>query len=430
VTFTLLFAVALAPVLVAYLIAAVRDPLRYVLPPYAVSLPFSSLLSVGPGPFGSASSLLGLLLGATLLVQLATTRRSSARLSLAVPVWLAFLALCALSFFWSIAPTVTVNGVLVLSSLVVLFAALALTEFDRVTLRRFENAVVLGGVLVVCYGVAQLLFLGGLPSEGGAARFGKDLLDPNNQAASLLLPLAITAWRALTDSRSIRWVHAGAMLLLALGITMTGSRGGFLAAAVVLGTVLMLSTARRAVKTGVTVAAILFVTVILVVQPAGVGARQLERDTSSGRTDIWTVALDSCSEYCITGAGWGGFPTVYKEQLASVPDAKVRLGGVAYQPHNILLLAVVEAGVLGLALLVLGLGIGLLSALRLPSVLRGPPAAALLGNLVSSMFLSNLEYKFFWAMLAYVVMSESVAAAERRRAPAPASAPQLSPSGV
>jgi hypothetical protein len=35
--------------------------------------------------------------------------------------------------------------------------------------------------------------------------------------------------------------------------------------------------------------------------------------------------------------------------------------------------------------------------------------AALLGTIVSSVFLSNLEFKFFWAVLAYVVASSTVA---------------------
>ncbi len=423
---TLVLVAASLPLLVAYLVAVLRDPLRYALPPYAVSLPFSSLLSVGPGPFGSASSLLGLLLGGALLLQLATTRRSSARLSLVVPIWLTFLGLCSASFFWSIAPTVTVDGVLVLASLVVLFVALALTEFDRVALRRFETSVILGGLLVVGYGLFQLVFAGGLPSLGGAERFGKDLLDANNQAASLLLPLAVAAARVLTGSRAARMVHAVATVLLILGILMTGSRGGLLASVVLLAAVVVLSAARRALKASLAVAAVLFLAVVLVVQPGGIGARQLEQSDSSGRSDIWTVGFHACREYCMTGAGWGTFPTVYKEELASVPEAKVQPGRVEYQPHNIFLLAVVEAGILGLVLVVLGFGTGLVTAVRLPRALRGPPAAALLGNLVSSFFLSNLEYKFFWAMLAYIVMSESVAAAERARDRPPVTPPWLS----
>jgi hypothetical protein len=41
--------------------------------------------------------------------------------------------------------------------------------------------------------------------------------------------------------------------------------------------------------------------------------------------------------------------------------------------------------------------------------------AALVGTVVSSFFLSNLEFKFFWAVLAFVAVSETVGAAERRQ---------------
>lgn len=425
---TPLLVVALTPLVVAYLVAAFRDPLRWVLPPYAVSLPFSSLLSVGPEPFGSASSVLGMLLGAALLMQLVTTRSGNPRLSVVVPIWLAFLGLAGLTFLWSINRTATEDGVLVLSSLVILFVALALSRFDRTALRRFEVSVVVGGLLVVCYGLYQLLFAGGLPETvGGTARFGDDLLDANNQAAALLLPLAIAAARSLNGGRSSRLLHGAAAIMLLLGILLTGSRGGLIASMVVMVAVLALSAGGRALKIAVAAAAVLLLMTVLVIRPFGLGDRLFERgDTSSGRTDIWTVGLQSCDTYCLFGAGWGAFPSVYKEQLAKVPEAEAGGGRPAYEAHNIYLLALVELGVLGLVLMVLGLGAGLRAALRLPVGLRGPPAAALMGHLVSSFFLSNLEYKFFWAMLAYIVIAESVAALEQNGSRSTTAHPRLS----
>ena len=65
---------------------------------------------------------------------------------------------------------------------------------------------------------------------------------------------------------------------------------------------------------------------------------------------------------------------------------------------------------LGLLLVVLGIGSALVSARRLPPAMRGPPAAAMMGTLVSSSFLSNLEFKFFWALLTYVAISVTLAA--------------------
>jgi O-antigen ligase len=415
---TLLTMVALAPLLLAFVVACLRDPLRYALPPYAVLIPFSQLFSIAPGPFGSVSTLLGLLLGVSLLAQFVTTRSASPRLPLEVPIWLAFLALCGLSLFWSIAPQATAKSFAILGSLVLLFVALALTRFDRVTLRRFETAILVGGVLVVCYGIAQLTFLGGLPElDGRAARFGNDLLGANNQAASLLLPIAIAFGRSLAGPRRWREVHGAAALLLLFGVVMTGSRGGLLATFVVLGTVLLLSTARRSTTIGLAAVAAALVTVVLVVNPGGVGERQLKETSSSGRTDIWAVGAYACRLYCLTGAGWGAFPTVYQEELDSVPDARVQERGETFEPHNIVLLAAVEAGLLGLLLVFLGLGAALLSAVRLPPAMRGPPVAALLGTFVSSFFLSNLEFKFFWAVLAYVAIAGTVAVAARSANP-------------
>ena len=425
-----ILAVALAPLVVAYLVACFRNPLRYALPPYLVLIPFGSSFSVAPGAFGGVSSLLGLLLGAALLIQLVTTRRGSATIPLAVPVWLAFLALAGFSLFWSIAP---VNGFLdwrILASQVLLTVALVLTRFDERTLRLFATSVMAGGIAVVGYGFAQIVLLGGLPGRrtgpgDGPPRFGDDLLGANNEAAALLLPLAIASYRTLSESGRSRWFHGGATLLLFVGILMTGSRGGLLSALVVFAVVLWLSGARRFFKIGAAVTMALLLAVVVVFQPAGLGRRQVDNAaSSSGRTDIWTVGARACPLYCFIGAGWGAFPTVYEQRLASTPEARVQPRGAMFEPHNIFLLAAIEMGLPGLLLLIVGLAVSLGSAMNLPARLRGPPMAALLATMVSSFFLSNMKFKFFWAVLAYVAISETVAAGRRARPE-----PNLHPAG-
>jgi O-antigen ligase len=270
-----------------------------------------------------------------------------------------------------------------------------------------------GGVIVVCYGLAQLMFTGLPAINGKGARFGNDLLGPNNQAAALLLPIAIATARSLVGSVRSRLVHALATVQLLFGIMMTGSRGGLLATVVVLATVLLVSAGRRATKVQLVGAAVVLLVFVLAVNPGGVGRRQVEKTDSAGRSDIWNVALHACQYYCATGAGWGGFPTVYKEQQPSVPEANVLTRGKTLQPHNIFILSAIEAGVLGMVLVIAGLGLALLTALRLPRAMRAPPLAGLVGTFVSSFFLSNLEYKFFWIVLAYVTVSGQVAALGR-----------------
>jgi len=416
---TTVFVVALSPLLVAYVIACFRDPVRYALPPYAILIPFGSSFEVAPGPFGGVSSLLGLLLGAAILTQLVTTRRGSVRIPLAVPEWLAFLALSGFSLFWSIAPVATFEDFRILASQVLLLVALVLTKFDMRSLRLFATSLMAGGVAVVCYGLAQMTVLGGLPGRrtgpgDGAPRFGDDLLGANNEAAALLLPLAIAVTRTLTESGRSRLFHGAATLLLLLGILMTGSRGGLLGAFVVLAVVLWLGVAPRARKVGVAATVVVLVALALVFQPFGFGRRQVENSTnSSGRTDIWLVGAGACPLYCLGGAGWGAFPTVYQQELSSTPEARVQPRGATFEPHSIFLLAVIELGLPGLVLLLLGLAIGLVSAWRLPAAMRAPPMAALLSTVASSFFLSNMNFKFFWAVIAYVAISETVAAASR-----------------
>jgi O-antigen ligase len=420
VTIQMLLAVACAPLLVAFVVACFRDPLRYALPPYAVLVPFSSLLSVAPGPFGSVSTVLGLLLGVALLVQLVTTRRAAPSIYPAIPIWLAFLGLCGLSLYWSIAPRATADDFILLAAQVLLFVALVLSRVDAVALRRFENAIVLSGVLVICYGLAQLFFLGGLPTGGsGSGRFGEDLLGANNQAAALLLPLALVAHRAMTGPRNRRLLYTAATVLVIFGVLMTGSRGGLVSGAITLFALMVFGAVRRAVAVTVIAAAAVVVTVVLLLNPAGVGARHLNQaESSSGRAEIWTVGLYSCPKYCIDGAGWGTFPTVYRQELASVPDARILAQGTSYEAHNIFLLALVELGIPGLVLLLIGLAIPLVDTARMPAALRGPPFGALVGTVISSFFLSNLEFKFFWVVLAYVALASLAPVVEREKADA------------
>jgi hypothetical protein len=430
---TTVFVVAVSPLVLAYVIACFRNPVRYALPPYAVLIPFGSSFKLAPGAFGGVSSLLGLLLGVALVTQLITTRRGSVRIPLAVPVWLAFLALSGFSLFWTIAPGATFLDFRILASQVLLLVALVLTRFDERSLRLYATSLMVGGIAVVCYGLAQITLLGGLPGRrtgpgDGPPRFGDDLLGANNEAAALLLPLAVAASRALTETGRSRLFHGAATLLLLLGILMTGSRGGLLGALVVFVVVLWFGVAPRARKVAIAVTVTVLLSLALVFQPFGFGRRQVENSTnSSGRTDIWLVGAQACPLYCLGGAGWGAFPTVYQQELSSTPEARVQPRGATFEPHSIFLLAVIELGLPGLVLLIVGLVVAVVSAWRLPVGMRAPPLAALLSTVVSSFFLSNMNFKFFWAVIAYVAIAETVAAADATREPLPPAVGRLVP---
>jgi O-antigen ligase len=92
--------------------------------------------------------------------------------------------------------------------------------------------------------------------------------------------------------------------------------------------------------------------------------------------------------------------------------------GLARPPHNIFLGLAVEAGVVGITLLGLALGVELLVLFgrRLLAVAPGL-GPALVGVLVANLFLSELWYKYFWLVIIFARFAD--AATQPARDPPP-----------
>jgi O-antigen ligase len=418
--------VALAALFVVPLmIVCLREPLRVALPIYTALIPFGGALSVGSSAFGSASSLMGLLLGVGLVAQLIAGGPFAPRLSALLPIWTLFLGLAAATALWSIDRSATLAGLAVLSSLVVVFLLVTLSAVDRTIVRRTETALLLGSTAAICYGLFQLLFEGGLADDTGAAiaeggRFGNGLLGPNVLAVTLLIPLAIAANRAFNPRDPGRALPNCLLAgLILVGVLMTGSRTGTLGAGVV--ALAMICVMPRGARRGLTASLLIGAAVAVLVwtaHPLGLAERTFESTTSaSGRLDIWQVGLAACPEYCGAGSGWGTFPDVYAQTQASVPGARVLTGQEgSYQPHNLWLLAAVETGVAGLLLLLLGLAASAFYAWKLPPEYRAAALGALTGLTVGVFFLSSMEFKMFWLVPTLISLYRNAVLAEQAAA--------------
>ena len=352
-TANVLLALVVAPLVIAATVVLVGRPLTVTLPLFAAVLPFGGLLSVGSSRFSSLSSILGLLLVAGLLVQVVAGRRTGVPMSLTVPLWMLFLAVAGATTLWSLDAATTAVGFVVLGSLSALYILVSMSPVDRGVLRRTENGLLVGGVAVTCYGLVQLLVPGWVPRPrgrgpaGSGGRFGNDLLGPDNEAVSLLLPLVIALSRSVTRERPrSRMEHAGLAALMLLGVLMTGSRGGILAADRVRagpGASRARSGRRRLLT--YTVVGLMLGAVAFFLHPLGIAERTVATSSSSGRFAIWRVGLAACPQYCPLGSGWETFPLVYAKTQPSVPDAQVLVGkGGSYQPHNVILLVAIELG--------------------------------------------------------------------------------------
>ena len=122
-----------APLVIVFAVVCLREPLRVALPIYTALIPFGGLVSLGSSSFSSASSLLGLLLGAGLMTQFVTGRQLTSQLSAAVPVWTVFLGLAAATTLWTVNRSVTISGLMVLTSLVAVFILVTLSDVERAT---------------------------------------------------------------------------------------------------------------------------------------------------------------------------------------------------------------------------------------------------------------------------------------------------------
>jgi O-antigen ligase len=415
--------VVLLPLVLATVVAGFRAPMQVLLPLYALTVPLGSTFSVPglPPEFGSASSLVGLTLTGALAVRLLVMPSSRRMPGLPTGVWLGLLALAVCSMVWSISTATTLTALQVLSSLVLLYALVAMSQAGMAVRERLELALVTGGVAVSLWGILQTLTNSLPTSEASGPRFGRDLLGPNHTAAALLLPLAIALSRLESRSTSRgRVVYGASVAALVAAITLSGSRGGLVGAGVTFLVFAVLSRRPRLLLvSGAVVAAV--VGGVIVADPGGIGSRQL-REGSSGRTDIWQVGLTACRSDCPRGTGWGTFGVVYERTQSSVPTAKVLRRGTTYEPHNIFLLLAIEAGITGLVLLLAGLTLTARQAWKLPAQLRAPPLAALAGLITSAFFLSNFEFKYFWMTLLYVTVMDTVhhsSRAPRRTAAVP-----------
>jgi len=394
---------ALLPLVLAVGLWAFQRPPR-VFAIYAAVIPFGSTFALPlglPRSFTTISSILAALTVVALTWGL-VRRRLHNPLTLATSLWLLFLSLAAASAAWSLRPAATVDDVFVLGSLVILYLVVALYPFERNDLAFVANAIVVGTALTGAYAIA-LAATSNLPETGaGLARFeitgagGGEGGDPNITAAALLLGFAIALHDALQPgiSRAMRVGYLIATVLTAIGIVLTVSRGGIIAAGIVVAIVVVKQ--RRGAITILILGLVMAPALFLI--PDTVAERS-DNTGTSGRTAIWEIALESCPEYCVTGSGFATFPDVHEEHLLTTPDAtgtKLR-----FQAHSIWLGTLIELGVLGLVLATVALVALGWDLWRVPSRFRAGALAGLVGLIVTNSFLSNSTFKYFWLVLMY-----------------------------
>ncbi|HNR38150.1 MAG TPA: O-antigen ligase family protein [Acidobacteriota bacterium] len=235
--------------------------------------------------------------------------------------------------------------------------------------------------------------------------------NPNFVAAFLTaaLPAVWAAARTLAPPWRLALIVPGAALVTG-GILATGSRAPVAAVLAWAGWALLRSAARRT-RLALGLALGLAAAGALVVMLST--ARPLD-ETMRGRAHIWRTALAHVTEAPWLGFGPGGFelffPRWETDRLAAAPATERRFAGLAAHAHNDYVEALVDHGVLGLALFVAFPAVMLW---RFAAARKAEPTAAAAGAAAGAVgvlavacvdfpFHRPAETFFFWLYLSIV----------------------------
>lgn len=393
-------------------------PVRSLVALYAAVVPLGALsLPIGLGaPFDSLSSVLGGLAIVVLAAHLVLARGRAVRVVPEAPVWLLLVGVAALTATWSLDAAASWTATAVLASLAALYALTGAAAVERRDFAWLEGGIVAGGALAGLWGLWLLAADEMTRTDAGEPRFGligAEGGDPNITAAALLLPLLIAVGWGLEGPGWRRRVGLAAAVLAAVGVVLTGSRGGLLGALVGLGVLIAASGARRGLPALFGAFAVAATAAVALAPDTSLD--RLAALGSTGRLHIWRIGLEACEQVCWWGTGPGTFPIVHAERSLAHPEAFGPFGG--YEAHNLWLSVAVEHGLAGLVLLCVALALTAATAAGLPDPLRGRALAGIAALVVTSIFLSSLGFKYFWLVPLYVAVARN--ATGGRSAPSP-----------
>jgi len=217
---------------------------------------------------------------------------------------------------------------------------------------------VLGAYLGGAFLTAIVGIAGGSSSEqfgpySDASRLSGGIGDPNELAAILIPALVVAAFLlAVVTVPLMKWLLGSVVVVLAVALFLTQSRGGLLALAVVaVVTPFLAGPVRlRAIAVILTIAAIGIGYYSLVAPPAAIQhVTSFSAGGGTGRTDLWRVAIEMWRDHPFAGIGTGNF-TIVEPRYAVRTINLQRVDLVVDNPkvaHNTYLHVLTELGIVG-----------------------------------------------------------------------------------
>ncbi|HWE83916.1 MAG TPA: O-antigen ligase family protein [Terracidiphilus sp.] len=365
----------------------------------AFAIPWEYSLDLGP-PLGNIARILGLVLLAAMapaVLQSRGIRRLTALhwLVLALLVWL------ALSSFWSIDREATAfhfRGYL--QEMMIAWFVWELTETPD-ELRALLRCYVAGSCVLAMLTIANFASA----DAAGQIRFVAAGQDPNDVARFLDLGFPLGALLLSAPCRRMDKLLAMVYMPMGLiGVLLTASRAGFIAALVAMaGCGIMLARRRSRAVFGLGMALPAVLLAFWMTVPAGTIDRlltipqQLNGENLNQRLNIWSAGWLAFRHAPFVGSGAGTF--VAAAGLAPVDTA-----------HNTALAIAVEGGVIVLLLATAMVAVAGRSVLVLCGPARLALGTAFLVWLVTSLVATVQENRTTWLLLGMIVAAERLAA--------------------
>ncbi len=402
------------------LIFAVKRPWLFPAALYAICVPSDSYLSLGSG--ATVTKLAGGLALVALLFFI-VRKRAAAKPGIVPVIWIGYFLWSTMTLLWAINQGNSILGLYAtLSELVILFLAFVITPIDEKEFNMLLAAFIIGSCIAAIFG-ALVFSSGQYMSQGRVkAHFdSENKLSSDFFAASMVFPIGVVVMSALRQRWGVKKIgYLIVFAILMIGQYVVGSRGALVADVATIGYFFWKNRYRAQLVfvcvCGLLVGLLFPNTWVRFVAPDAQGGD----NGGSGRIPIWKVGFAALKHYWLFGAGFSNFPTAYNQYFLTVWNTFYT--GWNRGPHNIILEAGVEIGVIGLALLCLGWWYTFRSLQHIPIGhrlydLRIMIEGGIFGTFVNALFVHIMLQKFTWWMFAITVMaatmSKSVLANER-----------------
>lgn len=385
----------------ALLIGAVAVPLVLLWPVqmslgvFAFLVPFDSVAVLGNKGAGTTLNWVIGAVSAAILLGMGVVNRRFKRPPRAAIWWILFITWSTATALWAVEPDKAWQRLPTAFALLLLYVVAVSFRMSRKELGGVVLLTILGALAATALPLLQFL-QGGGAIRASLTMSGKET-DPNQWAASLLLPLSLAIGAFFSSSDWLkRFAAMAAVALIGFGILLSISRGSLVAIAVMISVYLY-----RGRMNWRTILPVGVLALLLLAVPGLFFARiqQGLQDKGEGRFDIWQVGLVAVEHNGVFGAGLDSFPALYQEYAANAPIFR----GYRRGPHNIYLGITAETGIIGFFLF-LGAVVSQFRAIRhLRAEMDGHTfpllvacEAACWGVLAAAFFLDVLWRKAFW----------------------------------